>query len=92
VKLTTRGYIVVLDDPDNGFTCPASWDGDVLVFCGTDNLAVFDTREDAKKLMRITRLHNELLQARGDVPNTDWVTPSSIKKMRIVPVKAKGGA
>lgn len=80
-----RKYMVFWDD-DMGVCCPMGADPDCeggLSGCG--NPVTFNSRNDAKRAIRISKLQAQLRQAQGKVCNDDFLSPAS-KCLKIVPV------
>ena len=87
-------FIVVFDD--EGAVCaPYGWDSDcegalAQAIDRDDPVAVFDTRQDAKKAIEISRRYGLLCKAQGKPVNDDFTDPKYAKCIRIKPLKPKG--
>lgn len=92
--MTDRKYIVVFDD-QNGLLIPMQFDPDckgALTGFFRGDLALFDSRADAQKAIRISVAFAKLLNAQGRQANDDFL--EGIKNVRIVGclnAKAEGG-
>jgi hypothetical protein len=80
-------FIVIYDD-DQGMACPMGWDADTdgAICCFDQAVAVFPTRADARKAIRISTAAAKLAQAQGKPVNTDFLG-ADLKKLRVVPLK-----
>lgn len=85
-----RQFIVVFSNDD--FTVPFTWDNECEgAICGWlgGNVAVFDSRADARKAIKISTAFARLCQAQGRPVNIDFIDDA--KCLKIVPLEAKGG-
>ena len=91
--MNDRKYIVVFDD-QNGLLIPMQFDPDcigALTGFRRGDVALFDSRADARKAIRISAALAKLFRAQGKPANDDFL--EDIKHVRIVGcAKAKGGA
>jgi nanoRNase/pAp phosphatase (c-di-AMP/oligoRNAs hydrolase) len=91
--MNDRKYIVVFDD-QNGLLIPMQFDPDcigALTGFRRGDVALFDSRADARKAIRISAALAKLFRAQGKPANDDFL--EDIKHVRIVGcAKAEGGA
>jgi hypothetical protein len=84
------GYIVVFDNED-GLCIPFSWDEecDGAIECGGDAepVALFETRQEARKAIAISKANAVLLRTQDKVFNSDFT--DSLKCLRILKLKAR---
>lgn len=78
-------FLVVYDD--QGSLClpmgkDSECEGAICTATGTESVAIFDSRDRAKRAIKISRLFAELQQAQGKPANSDFL--EGYKSVRIV--------
>lgn len=85
-------FIVIFDNED-GLSIPYCWDPDcegaLTSFCCTESnqIALFDTRREAQKAIRISTKRDELAKEQKNIRELDFI--DSRELIHIVPVSKK---
>ncbi len=88
MKRTAAGFMVLYDD-GGGYCFPATWSDEqegAIYFGVLNDLALFPTRQAARRSILISTKYNEMLKAQGNPCNEDFVDPKCRKNIKIVPV------
>ena len=84
------GYIVVFDN-DDSLCVPYTWNEacEGAIECGGrgESVALFETRQEARKAIAISKANAVLLRAQGKVFNSDFT--DSLKCLRILRLKPR---
>jgi hypothetical protein len=91
MKKKPVGYIVVWNDDDNGISAHMGWDPEcngAIEYSG-EAVAMFPTRADARKSIRISAANARLLREQGKVANDDFLG-DGLKKLKVMPLFAVG--
>ncbi len=87
MKRAAAGFMVVYDD--GMLLIPATWSDEqegAIYFGLTNGVAMFDTRQAARRSILISTKYNEMLKAQGNPCNEDFTDPKFRKNIKIVPV------
>lgn len=79
---STTHFIVVFDD-EQGLCCPMGWDPacDGALSATASNVAIFESRGDARSAIRVSKAFAHLCEAQGKPVNTDFTEAISNVKV-----------